>query len=177
MLQYCLFSTVAQCCSQYFVLPKMTPEGYRVSVFCMQSADVSSSDFNLRLNAIKVLSSFDVRLLEETYWAGDIIVLNCKHFGLKHLQSVATLPLLKKYIHCANVSHSQLLWVGDIIILYCKNFLLKHLQSIAILPLLKNYRNTWCWKFLEPSFYILSGSSVIINKGRPGGGRGAGKSS
>lgn len=90
--------------SQYFVLPKMTPEGYRVSVFRLQSPDLSAADIDLRLNAIKVLSSYDTRFQEENYWAGDVIIVDFENFSLKHLQAVTVLPLLRKYMHCANVS-------------------------------------------------------------------------
>uniref|UniRef100_A0A1B6KNR0 CRAL-TRIO domain-containing protein n=1 Tax=Graphocephala atropunctata TaxID=36148 RepID=A0A1B6KNR0_9HEMI len=89
---------------QYIVLPGMTPEGYRVSIYRMKSADISVADFNLTTNAIKVLSSFDVRFHEDNYWAGDVIIIDCKHFTFRHLQSVTSLPLLKKYVHCGNES-------------------------------------------------------------------------
>lgn len=82
----------------------MTPEGYRVSVFRLRSADLSAADIDLRCNAIKVLSSYDTRFLEENYWAGDITVVDFGNFVLKHVQALAVVPLLKKYMHCANVS-------------------------------------------------------------------------
>uniref|UniRef100_A0A1B6IBB7 CRAL-TRIO domain-containing protein n=1 Tax=Homalodisca liturata TaxID=320908 RepID=A0A1B6IBB7_9HEMI len=88
---------------QYIVLPGMTPEGYRVSIYRMNPIPDDGNDFNLTTNAIKVLSSYDVRFHEDNYWAGDIIIIDCRHFTFRQLQAV-TLPVLKKYVHCGNES-------------------------------------------------------------------------
>lgn len=88
----------------------MTPEGYRVSIYRIVSPDVSSSDFTLRMNATHFVNTYDVRFQEEQYWAGDILVIDFANFALKHIQSLMSIPILKKYVHCSQVSIE--IWVN-----------------------------------------------------------------
>jgi len=89
---------------RYVPLPRMTPEGYRVSIFSLSSPDISYEDIDLRYNAVKVLCSYDVRFLEQPYSAGDIIIVDGKNYTLKQLPAFVVVSLLKKYIHCVTDS-------------------------------------------------------------------------
>ncbi|XP_054278213.1 alpha-tocopherol transfer protein-like [Macrosteles quadrilineatus] len=85
---------------RYVTLPRMTTEGYRVTIYSLVSPDTPAKDIDLCLNASKVLCSYDVRFLEDPFWAGDVIVIDSKNYTLTQLPALMVLPVLKKYIHC-----------------------------------------------------------------------------
>lgn len=88
----------------------MTEEGYRVTIIRISNPDADPADISIRLNAIQALSSFDVRLQEDTYCAGDVMVVDFKHAALKHLRALSVTEV-HQWLHCAVVSSP----VGDFV--------------------------------------------------------------
>nr|XP_018913551.1 PREDICTED: alpha-tocopherol transfer protein-like isoform X2 [Bemisia tabaci] len=81
----------------FLPLPKLTPDGYRVSIFKFFNTDPAVLD---PLAFCKVcFMSTDIRLREDTC-RGDIIVWDLGGGTMSHL--TASLPQVKKFIYCAS---------------------------------------------------------------------------
>lgn len=73
--------------------PKLTKEGYRVSISCLYTSDVSV--FSIDEQLIRGSMITDLRTVEEYPIAGDVLIYDAQHITTAHLGVIMT-PLLRK---------------------------------------------------------------------------------
>lgn len=103
--------------SYYFPLPRLTPEGYRVTVYKLADHDIAT--FNIRDITKRIVMVLDARLLEEKCLS-NIMVFDLQGFSMAHFAKVTpTLSIVRKamlsiqdafpmrltQIHFVNVPH------------------------------------------------------------------------
>lgn len=76
-------------------LPKLTDEGYRVTIFGLKSPDPEL--FDLLVAMQNVWKFFNIRMHNELLFGGDIFVFDAKHFQISHLPKLIT-NLFRKVI-------------------------------------------------------------------------------
>lgn len=91
-----LFSFVRNYCP----LPKLTPEGYRVTILSLIEPDPKNFCPITIMKRIMIMS--DIRRKMEKYIAGDIIIHDCRGFSFTHLTKI-TPSLAKKSMFCIQV--------------------------------------------------------------------------
>lgn len=87
--------------SRLFIpLPKLTAEGYRISLSRLRTPELDGFEF---ADYVKVnFMSIDIRLSKLDMFKKEIFIFDLSKFTLSHLTTV--LPQLKKFIYCATVS-------------------------------------------------------------------------
>lgn len=86
--------------SLFIPLPKLTPEGYRVSLSRIRSPEIDNFEFS---DYVKVnFMSIDIRLSKLDMFKKEIFVFDLKDITMTLLTSM--LPHMKKFVYCATVS-------------------------------------------------------------------------
>lgn len=84
----------------FIPLPKLTPEGYRVSLSRIRNQEVDNFEF---ADYVKVnFMSIDIRLSKLDMFKKEIFIFDLKDITMAHLTSM--LPHMKKFVYCATVS-------------------------------------------------------------------------
>ncbi|RZF32236.1 hypothetical protein LSTR_LSTR011508 [Laodelphax striatellus] len=87
-----------------FPLPRLTPEGFRVTVHRFTEAPVN--DFE-PADIYKFLCMIgDIRLVEESAIAGDVFLFDVANMSVTHIAKLAN-PLLRKILHCTQEGYPQ----------------------------------------------------------------------
>lgn len=110
----------------YFPLPKLTPEGYRVNILSLSDPDPKK--YYLITLLKRVMAMADVRRKSEIYFAGDIIIHDCKGFSFSHLTKI-TPSLARKFMFCLQVISIQ------VVILINRRYLIFNDNSKLTRPL------------------------------------------
>lgn len=103
---YCIpfnFVRVAQtksCFSHITPLPKLTPQGHRVTIHRFNS--IPLEDFDPVALYKLIYMKADIRMVEETLISGDVFVFDALHLNLSHIAKL-TSPLTKNALLCAQV--------------------------------------------------------------------------
>ncbi|XP_050441971.1 alpha-tocopherol transfer protein-like [Adelges cooleyi] len=83
--------------SMFIPLPKLTPEGYRISVNIFRTDDTEHLSFS---DQVKMsFMSFDLRLSKLDIYTKEIFVFDVNNMTMNHIAGV--LPHLKHYFYCA----------------------------------------------------------------------------
>lgn len=84
----------------FIPLPKLTPEGYRVSLSRIRTPEIDNFEFS---DYVKVnFMSIDIRLSKLDMFKKEIFVFDLKDINMALL--TAMLPSMKKFVYCATVS-------------------------------------------------------------------------
>lgn len=84
----------------FIPLPKLTPEGYRVSLSRIRCPEIDNFEFS---DYVKVnFMSIDIRLSKLDMYKKEIFVFDLKDITMAHLTTM--LPHMKKFVYCATVS-------------------------------------------------------------------------
>lgn len=97
------FVRVAQtksCFSHITPLPKLTPQGHRVTIHRFNS--IPLEDFDPVALYKLIYMKADIRMVEETLISGDVFVFDALHLNLSHIAKL-TSPLTKNALLCAQV--------------------------------------------------------------------------
>lgn len=91
---------ILNCFSLFIPLPKITKEGYRVSLSRLRKAETEDFDF---ADYVKVnFMSIDLRVSKIDMYKKEIFIFDLAKFTMSHLTVI--LPQVKKFVYCATVS-------------------------------------------------------------------------
>jgi len=87
--------------SLFIPLPKLTKEGYRISLNRLRTAELDNFDFSdfVKLNFM----SIDIRLSKLDMYIKEIFIFDLNKFTLGHLTNI--LPHMKKFVYCATTAY------------------------------------------------------------------------
>lgn len=115
----------------YFVLPKLTSEGYRVTIFRLNNVEVDK--FNMQEITKRVVMCLDVRLKEEKCLS-NVMIIDFQNFSLQHFARCSpTLTGIRKSMLC--VQDAFPLRLHQVHFTNCSTFVDK--VAAAFTPLLK----------------------------------------
>ncbi|XP_060850784.1 alpha-tocopherol transfer protein-like [Rhopalosiphum padi] len=87
--------------SLFIPLPKLTPEGYRISLSRIRCPEIDNFEF---ADYVKVnFMSIDIRLSKLDMFKKEIFVFDLKDITMAHL--TAMLPQMKKFVYCATTAY------------------------------------------------------------------------
>ncbi|XP_011165153.1 alpha-tocopherol transfer protein-like [Solenopsis invicta] len=80
--------------THYFILPSLTEEGYRVTIFQLRDNDIEK--FSFQATVRRVLMALDIRLMEEICLS-NIMIIDCEGFKMAHFAKfVPTQTIVRK---------------------------------------------------------------------------------
>ncbi|VVC40270.1 Cellular retinaldehyde binding/alpha-tocopherol transport,CRAL/TRIO, N-terminal domain,CRAL-TRIO lipid [Cinara cedri] len=87
--------------SLFIPLPKLTPEGYRISLSRLRTSEVDNFEF---ADYVKVnFMSIDIRVSKIDFFKKEIFIFDLDKFTMSHLAAI--LPQIKNFIYCATTAY------------------------------------------------------------------------